>query len=50
MVDRQGRIEIYVPDAPLSMIIWKEGYERIETDIDPGYEIEVELEPKEPEN
>jgi hypothetical protein len=45
--DNRGSVEIHVPDAPLELRVWREGYKQFKTDIEPGYEIEVELEPEE---
>ncbi len=46
-VGQDGRVTFYVPEAPLKIGVSREGFKRFEAAIEPGYEIEVELEPAE---
>ncbi len=46
-VGQDGRVTFYVPEAPLKIGVSRDGFKRFEAAIEPGYEIEVELEPAE---
>ncbi len=42
----RGRIEVHVPDTPLSLDVWQYGCKTFKADVEPDTEIEVELEPE----